>query len=200
VTSPDGLRPAVFLDRDGVLNRDAPGFVTVPSGLHLLPRAARAVARINRSGLAAILATNQSGVGRGIMTAADLDAVHCRLLADLAAEGAHLDSIERCVHAPWEACDCRKPAPGMLVRAQRAMRLALDRSYMVGDKPTDIECGAAVGCTTVLVLSGLDEVYEPGKFAVQPDAVCADLWDAVGWILARLNLAERPDRQDGAHG
>lgn len=176
---------AVFLDRDGVVNRDGPGFVTHPDGLHLLPRVAEAVARIGELGFAAVLVTNQSGVGRGIMTADDLERVHARMIEGLAAAGGELSLILSCTHAPWDGCDCRKPAPGMLHQARDRLRVDLTSSYLVGDKPTDIECGAAVGCTTILVLSGLDPVYDPSRFVRQPDAVATDLWAAVEWIATR---------------
>ncbi|MBM3493470.1 MAG: HAD family hydrolase [Armatimonadetes bacterium] len=187
MTQPHASRPvrAVFLDRDGVLNRDAPGFVTAPDGLHLLPRAGEAVARINGAGLKAILVTNQSGVGRGIMTEGALDAVHERLTESLAEAGGYLDAILRCTHAPWDGCECRKPRAGMLRAAERELGIDLTASYMIGDKPSDIECGASVGCTTVLVLSGLETEYDRATFSVKPDSVCADVWDAVEWILAR---------------
>jgi D-glycero-D-manno-heptose 1,7-bisphosphate phosphatase len=181
---------AVFFDRDGVLNLDGPGFVTHPDGLHLLPRAAEAVARVNEAGMAAVLVTNQSGVGRGIMTQADLDAVHERLIWGLSQCSARLDRILACTHAPWDGCSCRKPSPGMLLQARDELGIDLARSYLIGDKPTDIECGASVGCTTVLVLSGLNGAYETAGVGCRPDAVCADAWTAVEWILTRELRAE----------
>jgi len=174
---------AVFLDRDGVLNRDTPGFITNPDDLEVLPGAADAVARLNRAGLIVAVITNQSGVGRGLMTACDLSAVHERLAANVAQAGGSFAGIYHCPHAPWERCACRKPLPGMVLRACEELGIHSTRSYFVGDKPTDIECGAATGCTTVLVLSGLEPVYDAARFDVRPDHVCADLAAATDWIL-----------------
>lgn len=179
------MKRAVFIDRDGVLNRDGPGYVTRPDDLILLPRAADAVALVNKSGLAAVLVTNQSGVGRGIMPLSALEAVHARLEKTLAEAGARLDLILSCVHAPWEACDCRKPRPGMLHHARDALGLDLTQCVFIGDKPTDIECGASAGCATALVLSGLDRTFEPARFTCLPDAVTVDVFDAVAWALDR---------------
>lgn len=177
---------AVFLDRDGVLNRDGPGYVTAPEGLELLPGAARAVRELQDLGLRTVVVTNQSGIGRGLMTEADLVRVHEKLISELEREGAGLDGIYWCPHRPDENCSCRKPRPGLLLMARQDLGLDLARSYMVGDKPTDIECGASQGCRTVLVLSGLRQSYNPEEFAVQPDHVCADLPAAVRWIANDL--------------
>ncbi len=176
---------AIFLDRDGVLNRDGPGYVTRPDDLIMLPRAADAVALINRAGLAAVVVTNQSGVGRGIMPISALEAIHARLEQNLAQGGARLDLILSCVHAPWEGCGCRKPLPGMLETAAELLDLDLRQCTLIGDKPTDIECGATAGCATALVLSGLQRVCEPVRMPRMPDAVCIDVFDAVSWALER---------------
>jgi histidinol-phosphate phosphatase family domain/HAD-superfamily hydrolase, subfamily IIIA len=163
--------------------------VTHLDGLHLLPRAAEAVRRIRSLGLAAVVVTNQSGVGRGLMTEEDLHRVHARLIEGISEAGGALDRIMSCTHAPWDGCACRKPAPGMLLRARDELDLSLQGSYFVGDKATDIECGAAVGCTTILVLSGLDPVCDLSRFVTQPDVVATDLWAAVEWIAEREQSA-----------
>lgn len=182
---------AVFLDRDGVLNRDGPGFVTSPDELHLLPGAAKSVAALNREGVPVVVATNQSCIGRGILTEVGLGEIHARLKREIGRVGGWIDAIYHCPHAPWEGCSCRKPKPGMLLRARDELGIDLAASYFVGDKPTDIECGARAGCTTVLVLSGLAPEYHPDEFEVKPDHVCADLPQAVDWILRDIENRKR---------
>lgn len=182
---------AVFLDRDGVLNKDGPGFVTSPDELEMLPGAARAVATLCRAGVRVVVATNQSCIGRGLLTEEGLSRIHEKLRHETAEAGGHYDAIYHCPHAPWEGCHCRKPLPGMLLRAREELGVDLRASYFVGDKPTDIQCGAAVGCKTVLVLSGLEPAYVPERFPVAPDHVCADLSEAVAWILEDLVNSDR---------
>ncbi|CCW34496.1 histidinol-phosphate phosphatase family protein [Chthonomonas calidirosea] len=179
------IKRAVFLDRDGVLSVEGGDYVTRPELLRVLPRVGEAIGRLNRADFRVIIVTNQSAVGRGLMTVGDLEEVHARLRAEIASEGGRIDAVYFCPHRPEEGCSCRKPAPGMLLRAAEEYDIELPRSYMVGDSPKDIAAGAAVGSRTVLVLSGHTRAYEPSRFAApQPECVCADLWNAVEWILS----------------
>lgn len=143
----------VFLDRDGTLNVKPPAgeYIERPAALQLLPGAGEAVRNLNRAGVWAALVTNQRGVSLGRMSLADLDAVHERLVRLLALEGAHLDAIYVCPHGIDE-CDCRKPAPGMLLRARRE-HPALDfaRAAIVGDSLSDMEAGRHLGLYRVLI-------------------------------------------------
>jgi D-glycero-D-manno-heptose 1,7-bisphosphate phosphatase len=141
---------AVFLDRDGTIihNRH---YLADPGELELLPGAAAALHVLQDSGFALVVVTNQSGVGRGYFSAADLERQHERLRGLLAADGVELAAIYACLHAPGEGCDCRKPQPGMLMRAARALDLDLARSFLVGDEPTDVEAGRASGVTSYLL-------------------------------------------------
>lgn len=156
-----GRRAAVFLDRDGTL-LDEEGYLGDPEGVQLLRGAARAVAELNAAGLATVLVTNQSGVARGIFDEERLAAVHARVAELLSEEGAHLDLVLFCPHHPEHGappyrrvCDCRKPAPGMLLRAARALDVDLARSWVVGDAARDLEAGRNAGVPNlVLVLTG----------------------------------------------
>jgi D-glycero-D-manno-heptose 1,7-bisphosphate phosphatase len=191
------MQAAVFLDRDGVLIEDVDRLVS-PDQVRLLPGAADAVARLKDAGLALVLVTNQPVVARGLCTLEDVDRVHDELDRRLElAGGSALDARYVCPHHPdaddprWrEACDCRKPRPGMLQRAARELRLDLDRSYMVGDRPSDVAAGIAAGCTTLQVLSGRHAdppIVSPEPFDAQaePAATVADAAAAADWILAR---------------
>ena len=187
-------RPAVFLDRDGTLTEEV-GYVNHPRRLRLLPRSARAIRRLNEVGVAAIVVTNQAGVARGYFSEEVLQAVNAALVAQLKAEGAHLDAIYVCPHHPTEGeppyrldCDCRKPKPGLLHRAAADHGLDLTRSTLVSDRPSDLVAARAVGAAAVLVLTGYglgEWEYRRARFPLEPDHVAPDLLDAVEWVLAR---------------
>lgn len=181
--------PTVFLDRDGVLNDDrvaGDGWVLTPSEMVLLPGAAEAVARLNRAGCVVIVVTNQSCVGRGLLDRAALGAIHDRLRAELARAGAHLDAIYTCPHRPDDGCACRKPRPGLLLRAAAERPIDFSRAVMIGDRQSDLEAAARVGCAGVLVLSGagLASLADPSDSGPRPVHTAADLAAAVDWVLA----------------
>ncbi|MBI4637823.1 MAG: HAD family hydrolase [Candidatus Rokubacteria bacterium] len=185
-------RPAIFIDRDGTLTEEV-GYVNHPQRLRLLPRSAEAIRRLNRAGMAAVVATNQAGVARGYFSEEVLHAVNAALVAQLTEAGAFLEGIYVCPHhpvvgePPFRAdCDCRKPKPGLLERAAAELGLDLTASTVIGDKPSDLEVGRRVGARSVLVLTGYglgEWEYRRGSFPVQPDHVAGDLLDAVEWVL-----------------
>ena len=185
-TGPKESKPnrAVFLDRDGVLNRDSPSFIKTAKEMHLLPGAPLAVARLNRAGYLAIVISNQSGVARGLLTEDDLDAMHRKLCSAVRLAGGKITDVYYCPHLPGVGCSCRKPAPGMVRQAAEDYNVDVSRSYLIGDKIDDITCGSAAGCKTILVLTGQTLTYDPTKFHVQPDRVCRDLDEACDWIFA----------------
>ena len=186
-------RPAVFIDRDGTLT-DEVGYVNHPSRLRLLPRSAEAVRRLNAAGVAAVVATNQAGLARGYFSKDVLEAVHERLIDMLAHERARLDGLYVCTHHPTAGeppfradCDCRKPRPGLLLRAAADLDLDLAASVVVGDTPSDLAAAQAAGARGVLVLTGYglgEWEYRREHFAVEPHHVAGDLLDAVEWVLA----------------
>ncbi len=187
-------RPAVFIDRDGTLTEEV-GYVNHPKRLRLLPRSAEAIRRLNAAGTAAIVVTNQAGVARGYFSEDVLAAVNAALVAQLKEDGAHLDGVYVCPHHPTEGappyrmvCGCRKPKPGLLLRAAADHGLDLSRSTLVGDKASDLVAARAVGASGVLVLTGYglgEWEYRRAAFAVEPDHVAEDLLDAVDWVIAR---------------
>lgn len=188
------LRPAVFLDRDGTINEQM-GYINHISRFQLLPGVGAAIARLNAQGMPVVVVTNQSGLARGYFSAALLEAVHEKMHRQLAEDGAHIDALYLCPHHPEakeacyrQACDCRKPKTALLERAAREMVLDLPRSYVIGDRWSDLRCGAAVGATTVLVRTGYgrgDASYIGPTQTVQPDFVAEDLCEAVDWLLKR---------------
>jgi D-glycero-D-manno-heptose 1,7-bisphosphate phosphatase len=186
-------KTAIFFDRDGTLNRDV-GYVTHLDDFQLLPRAAAAVRKVNEAGLLAILATNQAGVARGYFPEAMIHRVHRKLQDELAKKNASLDALYYCPYHPSSEVtafaidsDTRKPKPGMLLEAAKEHGIDLSRSYMIGDKYSDLECGWAAGCRSVFVLTG----YGRGTMDLygedwprRPDILAEDAYHAVTMILA----------------
>jgi D-glycero-D-manno-heptose 1,7-bisphosphate phosphatase len=181
----------VFIDRDGTLNEDI-GYVSTPDELILYPWAAEAVRRINHSGLMAIVITNQSGIARGMYTEKTLSAIHSRMIDELAREGAIIDAVYYCPHHPEAgdaryriACECRKPRTGMLDRATREHGIDLSRSYVIGDKATDINLAENAGARSVLVLTGYgrETFSHPDRWPCAPEITAENLLEAVKRIL-----------------
>lgn len=179
----NGVRSAVFLDRDGVLNEDKK-YASDPSVAKLLPGVAGAIRRLNEAGMAAIVVSNQSGVARGFHTEEDVRAFNAALEAELRDAGARVDGWYYCPHLPEGEvdeyaieCDCRKPKSGMLTQAAREHDVDLSKSFMVGDRERDIAAGAAVGVKTILV-GEEDSSHAPSHHA-------KDLAEAVEYILSR---------------
>lgn len=174
----------VLLDRDGVLNEDRQDFVKSPGELTMIVGAADAVARLNRAGHTVAVVSNQSGVGRGLMTPDDLGAVHAALADRLDAAGAHLDALIFCTDPPWAATPRRKPGSGMLEEALAQFGALPNEAVMIGDAVRDLEAAAALGIRRVLVRSGKGRAAEAAlPPAVQPVAIYDDLAAAVDALL-----------------
>lgn len=194
-------RPAVFVDRDGTLNREV-HYLRRVADLRLLPGAAAAVRRLTAAGFAVVVVTNQSGVARGLIDVDALAAIHRALVRRLAAGGARLAGIYVCPHHPEigtpplrRRCRCRKPAPGMVRRAARELDLDLARSYCVGDGPGDLALAAAVGSRAVLVLTGHGRRTADALDGHTPVAhVAANFRAAAEWIIDDARRAPRRRR------
>ncbi len=190
---------AVFLDRDGTIARDV-HYCSDPGDFEILPGVPAAIRSLNQHGFKVVVITNQSGLARGYFTPETLRRIHEKMASELAREGARIDAIYLCPHHPDEGCDCRKPKPAMLLRAARDMGLSLERSYMIGDDPKDVEAGNAAGCRTIRLSPDApqrpgapsDVLQRPGgrQGPARKDAgaashhVAADLFQAVEWLLA----------------
>jgi histidinol-phosphate phosphatase family protein len=150
------MKRAVFLDRDGVINRGAGegNYITRWEDFEFLPGAAQAIASLAQAGWAVIVVSNQRGVAKGLLSIAELETIHQRMLGELAKAGAGLDGIYYCPHEIEPACECRKPAPGMLLRAAREHQIDIAASWMVGDSETDMEAGRRAGCRTLRITGG----------------------------------------------
>jgi heptosyltransferase-2 len=175
----------VFLDRDGTLNYD-PGYLKVAVDLKLLAGVGSALARLKRAGAKLVVVTNQSGVGRGIVTLKDLEAIHARLQGLLEQEGAALDAIYFCPHHPNDGCRCRKPNVGMVERAVSELQLDLRRSYLIGDHARDIQLAHRVGAKAILLTPGPVDPQALDRLKAEqamPDAVAKSMAEAADWIL-----------------
>jgi heptosyltransferase-2 len=176
----------VFLDRDGTLNYD-PGYLSVAAELKLLAGVGPALARLKRAGAKLVVVTNQSGVGRGIFTLKDLEAIHARLEGLLEQEEVALDAIYFCPHHPDDGCRCRKPNVGMVERARSELQLDLRRSYLIGDHARDIQLAKRVGAKGILLTTDLVDAQALDALQAaeaMPDAVATSMTEAVDWILA----------------
>lgn len=187
-------RIAVFLDRDGTVNREV-GYLSDRTRLALYPDAGEAIRTLNRLGVKVVLVSNQSGVGRGFFPPEAVEEVNAELRRLLGRLGANLDAIYWCSHVPEDGCDCRKPEPGQVRRAERELGIDPRRSYVVGDRTSDLELARQVGAKSVLVLTGYGKkVYEGGARA---DYVARGLGDAVQWIVKDLGEEQHGNKCDG---
>lgn len=178
---------AVFLDRDGVVNVKAPegDYIKTPAELVVLPRVPEAVRRLNDASIPVFVVTNQRGVARGLMTSEALEEIHELLRRELSDKGARLDGIRTCIHGYDDACDCRKPRPGMLLGLAAGRKIDMARSWMIGDRASDIEAGRSAGCRTILVGPLIED--RDYVAATKPEFLAADLHEAVGILLSALH-------------
>jgi D-glycero-D-manno-heptose 1,7-bisphosphate phosphatase len=189
----DRPRPAVFLDRDGTIITER-GYLERLEHLDIFPWTGDALRLLKRAGFATVVVTNQSAIARGLIDETFLSTVHHTIDARLASSGGGIDRYYFCPHlakakATTEryriVCKCRKPAAGMIEQACREMNLDPARSFMVGDRWTDVACGRTAGARTVLLRSaaGLGEAHADPPEGLRADAILNNLMEAVGWIL-----------------
>ena len=178
---------AVFLDRDGVINENRENYVLSPEQFRFLPRVLDALATLATSPFAVVVVTNQSAVGRGHMTADVLDRIHTQMLERVRAAGGRIDAVYACLHRPDQGCPCRKPRAELLQRASTELELDLERSYFIGDAASDVQAALAVGCHSILALTGrgLQARAELARQHARGYWVASDLLDAVRLIRAR---------------
>jgi D-glycero-D-manno-heptose 1,7-bisphosphate phosphatase len=178
--------PVVFLDRDGVVNRDSDQYIKHWAEFEFLPGSLEALARLTAAGLQLVVITNQSAVGRGLVSLAGLQEIHRRMTGAITAAGGHLLDIFFCPHRPDAGCDCRKPATGMIAEACRRHGLDPARAVMVGDRAKDIRCGRDAGCRATVLVGAADPstvLAELAQWKIAPDRVAPDLAAACDWII-----------------
>lgn len=185
----------VFLDRDGVINRDSPDYIKSWSEFEFLPGSLEALKQLTLNGFTIIIITNQSVIHRKMVSRKTLDYIHAKMKAAVQSNGGEIKDIFFCPHIPKDQCDCRKPNPGLIYAAKRRYRIDLETSTMVGDSAKDIECARNAGCgSAILVKTGNGVVAEEmlEERMICPDFVARDLLEAVNWIIARNIPAEHP--------
>ncbi len=176
----------VFVDRDGVINRDSDAYIKNCDEFHFLPGSLTAIARLTQMGYQVIVITNQSIIGRKMVEMDVLEAIFQKLVKGVEDTGGKIKDIFFCPHAPGDNCDCRKPLPGMILKAKEKYDIDLDKSCMIGDSAKDIECGKNAGCRVTLLVktgNGKKAEVELIEKKSQPDYVANDFLDAVEWII-----------------
>ncbi len=197
-------RRAVFLDRDGTINKDV-GYPNSYSAIDIFPYSFEAVRKLNQSGLLAVIITNQSGVGRGLIIEKNLEEIHQQMKEAFFRRGARFDGIYYCPHYPFSPspeyrknCQCRKPLPGMALKGARELHIDLKNSYMVGDKVEDMLFGVNIGARPILCLTGfgresLPKLEEKG---IKPAFVAKTLLEAIDWIQKEEEKINPDDGQN----
>ena len=173
---------AVFFDRDGTIARDV-HYCRRVEDFEILPSVPQAIRLLNQHGFKVVVVTNQSGVARGYFTETTLLQIHQHMKEELAKYDARVDAVYYCPHHPDDGCECRKPKPGLLMKAAQDLGIDLGRSFVIGDSEIDVKAGKAVGCQTVLVTDGTNmgnEITEP------PDHIADSMLQAVQWIFSTL--------------
>ncbi|MCC6696087.1 MAG: HAD family hydrolase [Candidatus Hydrogenedentes bacterium] len=173
-------RPALFLDRDGTINGDRPDYVKSLAEFHFLPGAFAAMKRLAALDLPLIVVTNQSQIGQGITPEHVIREINDYLVREIEAHGGRITDIYVCPHAPWEGCGCRKPKPGLLLRASEEHHIDLSRSYMVGDRVSDVAAAMAAGCRCVFISPGMSPPAE--VVSMNPEVIVRDLGEASEYL------------------
>ena len=174
----------VILDRDGVINFDSAQFIKSPAEWKPIPGSLEAIARLTQAGYRVVVATNQSGVGRGLFDMDTLNAIHEKMHKAVGAAGGRLDAIFYCPHPADSACECRKPKPGMFKRISETLNVNLKGVPSVGDSLRDLQACTVLGCQPILVYTGKGEKTKADGNLPEGTLEFADLTAVVDWILA----------------
>ena len=175
---------AVFLDRDGVINADRDDYVKSAVELRIYPFAATSIARLNKAGYRVVVVSNQQGVAKGLISEQDLLEMQTEISRQVRAAGGEIDAFYYCRHLASEGCSCRKPEPGLLLKAADDLRIDLTMSTIIGDSERDLVAGMRAGCgKTILVLTGKISRSDVAGMGVRPDYVAEDLSEAVDHLL-----------------
>jgi D-glycero-D-manno-heptose 1,7-bisphosphate phosphatase len=173
----------IILDRDGVINHDSPSYIKSPDEWKPIPGSLEAIALLNQAGYRVLVATNQSGVGRGLFDMATLNAIHDKMHRALALAGGRIDGIFYCPHAQDAGCSCRKPKPGLLEEIARRFGVSLDGVPAIGDSLRDLQAAVAVGAQPILVLTGKGKQTRKDDGLPEGTVVYANLAEAVRSLL-----------------
>ncbi len=176
----------VFLDRDGVINREIGDYVTSWSKFEFLPNVFEALKKLKENGFRIVIISNQAGVGRGLYTEGSLAQITAKMLERVQKEGARIDDVFYCIHRREEGCACRKPKPGMIKQAVLGKSFDPGSAFMIGDSEKDIAAARAAGVNSILVLSGKAKTPKDAEsFEIKPDFIANDLLDAVEKVILK---------------
>lgn len=178
--TPKKIQPAIFLDRDGTINKEV-GYLSDPADFELLPNALDGMKKFMEMGYRLVIVTNQGGIGLGYFSRHEFYQVNKQMLTEISRGGILIDKIYFCPHSKAEDCPCRKPKTGLIFKAEEDLNLDLKNSFFIGDSAWDIEAGKNVGLKTLFIKN--ERLPEPGKLPVKPDFVVADLLEAAELIL-----------------
>ncbi|MBW1847807.1 MAG: D-glycero-beta-D-manno-heptose 1,7-bisphosphate 7-phosphatase [Deltaproteobacteria bacterium] len=176
----------LFVDRDGVINKDSPAYIKSWSEFEFLPRSLGAIRRLTENGFDVVLITNQSAVNRNFISKNDLEAIHIRMKEVIKQNGGEVKDIFYCPHRPEDQCDCRKPLPGLILQAQEAYQIDVGKTMMVGDSAKDIECAKNAGCGgSILVQTGNGITAEKilAEKGIFPSFIVKDLYEAASLLI-----------------
>lgn len=195
----------IFIDRDGVINKDPGGwtqyqYVAELKDFHFIPGALEALKLLNQGRIQVIIVSNQAGVGKGHFTTRRLEEINSMMLAEVKNNGGKICETYYCIHRTEDNCNCRKPKPGMLEAAMKKHGISPKETFIIGDSKVDILAGQAAGLSTIFVLSGKTSMDEMRKWDVKPDYVFKDLLEASKWVLTKQrrksNRAVRREKED----
>lgn len=178
---------AVFLDRDGVINR-YPGdakYVTRWKEFRFLPQAKKAIVLLNSMKYPVFIISNQAGVSKGLYSQNTLDGITKNMLKELDESNAKIDGVYYCIHRDEDNCSCRKPKPGLVKLAVKGKNIKLENSFFIGDTIRDIRTARDAGCKSILVLSGKEKLSSRGTWELKPDFVFKDIYEAAKFIVAQ---------------
>jgi D-glycero-D-manno-heptose 1,7-bisphosphate phosphatase len=184
------MKNFVFLDRDGVINIDSPAYIKNESEFEFIPKSCEAIALLCKNNFQIIVITNQSLIGRKMISQKTLDAIFKKMRAGIKKAGGDIKDIFFCPHTPKDNCSCRKPKPGLIIAAQKKYQINLDHSFMVGDSAKDIECARNAGCSKALLVKTGNGIKARQKLlnkGIIPDFIGADLYETARWIIHSVN-------------
>ena len=177
--------PTIILDRDGVINQDSDDYIKAPREWQAIPGSLEAIKKLNDAGYDVCVATNQSGLGRGLFSLETLGQIHQKMVGEIEAMGGFIQVIAYCPHHPGAKCTCRKPSTGLLAAINDEFRLDSDTSWMIGDTAKDIECARRMGIRGALVRTGKGErELKNGAVSRETTPIFNDLAKFVGWLLS----------------
>jgi histidinol-phosphate phosphatase family protein len=180
------MKNFVFLDRDGVINIDSPAYIKNESEFEFIPKSPEAIALLCKNNFQVIVITNQSLIGRKMISPKTLEAIFKKMRTGIIKAGGEIKDIFFCPHTPEDNCSCRKPNPGLILAAQKKYQIDLDQSFMVGDSAKDIECARNAGCSKALLVktgNGIKAHQQLLKKGIIPDFIGANLYEIARWII-----------------